>query len=199
MYGAGNVFSACSIPSVRHACLFPNRTAWHVHMGYQAQYYLTLAYSSSSVKDESNFSCIILPNMKSTEVGLFISVKQQRLTLKCHSSVTAGDSVEILMCHALSIILIISRCLVTVPKWPLLYDQNAFNVWHSLLEVSRNGGILLTLPSTTSTVTWQPARSLAVLKYGAQMSFRSVQNQRWNYLQSFLLHSKSLKCEFKSI
>lgn len=64
-------------------------------MGYQAQYYLTLTYSSSSVKDESNFSCIISPNMKSTEVGLFIFVKQQRLTLKCHSSVTAGDDVEI--------------------------------------------------------------------------------------------------------
>lgn len=46
VHRAGNLFSACSSLSIRHACLFPNRTACHMHMGRQAQYYLTVTYSS---------------------------------------------------------------------------------------------------------------------------------------------------------
>lgn len=96
VYGAGNLFSACSNHSIRHACLFPNKMACHVHVGRQAQYFLTVTYSSPIFKDESNFRNILSPNTKSTEVGIFFMfVQQQRITLKWFNNVTpAGGDVE---------------------------------------------------------------------------------------------------------
>lgn len=46
-------------------------------------------------KDESNFRNIVSPNIKSTEVGLFMFVKQQRITLKCLGNMTTGRDVEL--------------------------------------------------------------------------------------------------------
>lgn len=47
VHRAGNVFSACSSHSIGHACLFPNRTACHMHVDSKAHYYLTVTYSSA--------------------------------------------------------------------------------------------------------------------------------------------------------
>lgn len=42
-------------------------------------------------KDESRFSNIVSLNIKSTEVGLFLVAKQQRITLKCNNMTLGGD------------------------------------------------------------------------------------------------------------
>ncbi len=45
----------------------------------------------SLFKDESNFRNIVSSNIKSIEVGLFMFVEQQKITLKCHNNVTAEE------------------------------------------------------------------------------------------------------------
>lgn len=69
---------ARSLLLASRSLLFPNRTAWHQHTGYQAQYCLTLTYSSPCIKDESNLSRIISPNVKSSAVGLFFFHTRER-------------------------------------------------------------------------------------------------------------------------
>lgn len=130
VYRAGNLFSACSNHSIRHACLFSNRTACHAHVGLQAQYFLTVTYSSSFSRMKVISETFYPPNTKSTEVGIFLFVQQQRITLKWFNNMTAGEMWNFDRWHNFYKP---NNFLPPSSQWPKWADQNVSNVWHMLL------------------------------------------------------------------